>query len=60
MTSKASDKPQPKGKEKRPWSKPQVRIMEMTFTSGGFNPNPNNIEGVTPGTSPTDSTYRTS
>ena len=44
MTSKANDKPQPKGKEKRPWSKPRIRVIEMDFTASGFNPHPANDE----------------
>ena len=57
----AADKPQPKGKEKRPWSKPKIRIMEMIFTDGGFNANPDITEHMQPSLSArTGPTYRTS
>ena len=32
----------PKGK--RPWSKPQVRPIDMVYTNSGFNPNPAHTE----------------
>ena len=36
----AADKPQPKGKEKRPWNKPQLKVIEVNFTRTGFSSNP--------------------
>ena len=32
----------PKGK--LPWSKPQIRVIEVNFTGSGFNPRPNQDE----------------
>ena len=60
MTSKANDKPQPKGKEKRPWSKPQIKLIDVNFTFAGFNVDLDRHEGLpTPGAQ-TGATYRTS
>ena len=46
-------------KGKRPWSKPQLNIVEMLFTQDGFNPLPSNNESW-PSVSPPAPSYRTS
>ena len=49
----------PKGK--RPWSKPTLRIMRMTFTDGGFNASPAFTEHMQPSLAArTGPTYRAS
>ena len=50
---------QPKGKEKRPWSKPHIRVIEVNFTASGFHPDPNETEAQ-PYAEPPGATYRTS
>ena len=56
-----NDKPQPKGKEKRPWSKPKIRIIEVAFdTLSGDGTNPEHYQEGNDVVGGTGATYRVS
>ena len=51
--------------DKRPWSRPRLKVIEVLFTQSGFDPDPTAIEGALPpaggtNTYPTGVRYRTS
>ena len=59
MTSKADDhapdanaKPETAPKRK-PWHKPDIRVIEVNFTQSGFDADPRNTESGTPPLCPT-------